>query len=82
MEIVWDERKRLANIEKHALHFADLTLEFFQAALIRKAKLGRLQAIGRLADSEVSVIFATLGAEGLSVSSMRPARLQERRLIG
>ena len=81
MEIVWDERKRLANIEKHGLDFADLTLEFFQGASIRTAKLGRLQAIGRHMDGKISVIFATLGAEGISVISMRPAELRERKLI-
>ncbi|MGV8936128.1 MAG: BrnT family toxin [Allorhizobium sp.] len=81
MEIVWDERKRLANIEKHGLDFAALTLAFFQGALIRPAKLDRLQAIGRHADGKISVIFATLGTEGLSIISMRPAKAHERRLI-
>jgi len=81
MEIVWDERKRLANIEKHGLDFAELTLGFFQTALIRKARFGRLQAIGRHADGKISVIFAVLGSQGLSIISMRPAKANERRLI-
>ena len=34
MMIVWDELKRLANIEKHGLDFADLTMDFFAAAAI------------------------------------------------
>ena len=29
MKIVWDEPKRLANLEKHGLDFADLTEVFF-----------------------------------------------------
>jgi uncharacterized DUF497 family protein len=33
MEIVWDEPKRIANIEKHGLDFADLTFEFFLSSL-------------------------------------------------
>lgn len=81
MEIVWDEPKRLANIDKHGLDFADLTLAFFEGALILPAKRNRFQAIGRLADGTITVIFARLGTEGLSVISMRPAKAKERRLI-
>ncbi len=81
MKIVWDEPKRLANIAKHGMDFADLTIEFFTSAAIRTAKDGRLQAIGRLANGVVSVVFIALGAEGISVISMRPANLKERRLL-
>ncbi|NBB50855.1 hypothetical protein GVN24_21475 [Rhizobium sp. CRIBSB] len=81
MVIVWDEPKRLANIDKHGLDFADLSLEFFERALIRPAKRGRLQAIGRLADGTVTVIFVRLGTEGLSVISMRAANPTERRAL-
>ncbi|MGL4196633.1 MAG: BrnT family toxin [Allorhizobium sp.] len=81
MIIVWDEPKRLANIDKHGLDFADLSLEFFERALIRPAKRGRLQAIGRLADGTVAVIFMRLGTEGLSVISMRAANFDERRAL-
>lgn len=81
MVIVWDEPKRLANIDKHGLDFADLSLEFFQRALIRPAKRGRLQAVGRLADGTVAVIFVRLGTQGLSIVSMRPANAAERRAL-
>ncbi|MDQ0422587.1 uncharacterized DUF497 family protein [Peteryoungia aggregata LMG 23059] len=81
MVIVWDEPKRLANIDKHGLDFADLSLEFFERALIRPAKRGRLQAIGRLADGTVAVIFVRLGTEGLSVISIRAANPAERRAL-
>lgn len=81
MVIVWDEPKRLANIDKHGLDFSDLSLEFFQRAFIRPAKRGRLQAIGHLADGTVAVIFVRLGTEGLSVISMRAASPTERRAL-
>ena len=79
MIIVWDEPKRLANIDKHGLDFADLSLDFFDHAVIRPAKRSRLQAIGRLADGTVAVIFVRLGTEGLSIISMRPANIAERK---
>ncbi len=46
MIIVWDEPKRLANIDKHGLDFADLSLEFFERALIRPAKRGSCRPSG------------------------------------
>lgn len=64
MKIIWDEPKRIANIEKHGLDFADLSLEFFLASLVVPAKNGRSKAIGRLQDGTVVVIFVTLGTEG------------------
>jgi uncharacterized protein len=81
MRIVWDERKRIANIEKHDLDFSDLSEEFFLSAVTVPAKLGRRKAIGRLQNGVIAAIFITLGSEGLSVISMRPARHDERRLI-
>lgn len=81
MIIVWDEPKRLANIEKHGLDFADLSLDFFDHAVIRPAKRGRLQAIGRLKDGVAAVIFMHLGTQGLSVISMRTAHARERTLL-
>ncbi|TIM69201.1 MAG: hypothetical protein E5Y52_06495, partial [Mesorhizobium sp.] len=44
MQIVWDEPKRLANIDKHGLDFAALDEEFFLASAIRAAKSGRFMA--------------------------------------
>ncbi|KAB2761731.1 hypothetical protein F9L00_12690 [Brucella anthropi] len=81
MKIVWDEPKREANLVKHGMDFASLTIEFFEASTIIPAKRGRLQAIGRLADGTIVVIFVTLGTEALSVISMRSARKDERSLI-
>lgn len=81
MKIVWDEPKRLANVAKHRLDFNMLSVEFFEEATVLPAKNGRFQAIGRLLDGAVVVIFANLGSEALSIISMRPARRNERSRI-
>ncbi|WP_299941239.1 BrnT family toxin [uncultured Nitratireductor sp.] len=81
MKITWDEPKRLANIDKHGLDFASLSLEFFLGAVVVPAKQGRSKAIGKLEDGTIVVIFVNLGSEALSVISMRPARKDERSLI-
>lgn len=78
MRIVWDEPKRLANLDKHGFDFADLTMTFFADAVVRPTRAGRLQAIGRHAGVPVSVIFRPLGREALSVISMRDASRKER----
>ena len=80
MQIVWDELKRLANIEKHGLDFADLYSEFFVHAVTMPVNRGRSKAVGRLADGTIVVIFLALGTEALSVISIRPARKDERKL--
>ena len=80
MQIVWDEPKRLANIAKHGIDFADIPAAFFLAALVVPAKNGRWQAIGRH-NGTIVVIFATLGTEGVSLISVRRAKRKERNLI-
>ena len=81
MIIVWDEPKRLTNLAKHGLDFADLDETFFLSSLVVPAKANRHMAIGRLADGTIAVVFAVLGAESLSVISMRPASRKERELL-
>lgn len=82
MKIVWDEPKRLLNLAKRDLDFADLTIEFFEAALIVPAKLDRLMAIGEFNGEIIAaVVFKPLGSEALSIISMRPASRKERSLI-
>lgn len=81
MFIVWDEPKRLANIDKHGMDFAALDYDFFLSALSIPAKKGRFKAVGRLHDGTAVVIYSLLGLEALSVISMRPARKDERRLL-
>ena len=79
MRIGWDEHKRRLNIDKHGLDFADLTLDFFERALIETAKGGRYRAIAALDDGTVvTVIFRPLGTEAMSVISMRYANKAER----
>ncbi|THV22987.1 BrnT family toxin [Peteryoungia ipomoeae] len=82
MMIVWDEPKRLLNIAKHGLDFAELDERFFADASIRPAKSGRTIAIGELNDRiVVAVIYMPLGREAVSIIYMRPASRHERSLI-
>lgn len=78
MQIVWDEPKRQANIAKHGLDFADLTVSFFLAAQVVETRDRRFMAVGRFADGTIAVVFAALGSQGLSIISMRPAGKKER----
>jgi uncharacterized DUF497 family protein len=79
--ILWDEPKRQTNLAKHGLDFADLDERFFLASMVVPAKGGRHMAIGRLMDETIAVVFATLGAEGISIISMRHASQKERNLL-
>ena len=81
MIIVWDEPKRLANLAKHGLDFADLDEAFFERSMVIPSKDRRLIAIGRNVAGVIVVVFVTLGREGISVISMRRASRRERRLI-
>ena len=80
MRIIWDEPKRRANLLKHNMDFADLTPAYFETAVIRPARDGRLFAFGRFADGTIAVVFGVLGHEAISVISMRPASGTERKL--
>jgi len=73
-------RESLSNIAKHGFDFAALHEAFFDRSVFYPAKLGRFRAIGSLGDRMVTVIFSPLGAEAISVVSMRPASVTERRL--
>lgn len=80
MIIVWDEPKRQANLVKHGIDFADVGEGFFLSALVIPAKDGRFAAIGEM-KGKITVIFAVLGTEGVSIISARPASITERRLL-
>jgi uncharacterized DUF497 family protein len=82
MKIVWDEPKRLANLEKHGLDFADLNETFFDNAVVIAShnKSKRWIAVGVNIRGVVVVVFARLGREGVSIISMRPASRNERKL--
>jgi len=80
--ITWDNAKRLANLDKHGLDFADLELEFFLDSLVVPVREGRFKAIGPLRRRGVIVVvFTPLGSEAVSVISMRPASRKERSLL-
>jgi uncharacterized protein len=79
MKIVWDESKRLTNLAKHGLDFADLDPDFFSGAAFGSADKGRFVAVGERAGIAVTVVFRPLGAEAISVISMRPASRKERK---
>jgi uncharacterized protein len=80
--ITWDNAKRLANLDKHGLDFADLELEFFLDSLVVPVREGRFKAIGPLrGTSVIVVVFAPLGTEAVSVVSMRRASRNERSLL-
>lgn len=81
MKIIWDERKRWVNFEKHGFDFADLHLDFFLTATTMPAREERSKAVGRLNDGTIVVIYMTLGSEALSIISMRRARVDERRML-
>ena len=81
MKIVWDEPKRLANLDKHGLDFVDLNETFFDNALVIPShKSKRWIAIGVSIRGVIVVVFARLGREGVSIISMRPASRDERKL--
>lgn len=77
--ITWDEPKRLANLEKHGLDFTDAEAFDWSAALVRRARNGRFQALGAIGNVIVLMIFKPLGTEAISVISLRPASAKERR---
>jgi uncharacterized DUF497 family protein len=46
MKIIWDEPKRIANLDKHGMDFADLNEKFFDTALVLNTYGKRYRAIG------------------------------------
>ena len=80
MKIIWDKPKRIANLDKHGMDFADLNERFFDTALVLNAYGKRYRAIGMNIRGVISVIFAVYGVEAVSIVSMRPASKREREL--
>ncbi len=83
MKIVWDEPKRLANLDKHGLDFSEFEEGFsWEACLVfptRPSQTGRVrhQMIGELNGELVVVaVVSPLGSEALSLVSLRPASSQ------
>lgn len=80
--ITWDEPKRLSNLAKHGLDFADLDIEFFAESMVTPSRDGRYVAIGEFrGEIIIAVVFRPLGSEALSVISMRPASRKERSVL-
>jgi uncharacterized DUF497 family protein len=87
VKIIWDESKRLSNLAKHGLDFADIEKGFdFDGAIVLPAKpsrtsLARFRLIGDLRGALlVAVVGSRLGREALSIVSLRPASRKERKL--
>ena len=57
MKIVWDEPKRLANLDRHGLDFADLNEAFFDSALVLPSHHKRWPGIGKNVRSVIVVVF-------------------------
>ena len=80
--LLWDETKRDSNRTKHGLDFADLTPEFFESASVFPSRDGRYVAVGEFrGETVIAVVFLPMGAEALSIISMRLASRKERRLL-
>jgi uncharacterized protein len=74
--------KRLANLDKHGLDFADLNETFFDNAVVLPShnNAKRWVAVGVNIRGVIVVVSARLGREGVSIISMRPASRNERKL--
>jgi uncharacterized protein len=79
MRIVWDEPKRLANLDKHGFDLAEVTEEFLNEAKLFPAKLGRIAAVGMHRERLMTAVVETLGTEAIAVISFRHASTKERR---
>lgn len=79
--ILFDKPKRLANLAKHGLDFLDLTMAFFENAVVFPGRFGRQRAIGMFRGRAITVVFRWYGREAVSVISMRPASKVERSVL-
>ena len=61
MQILWDEPKRIQNLEKHGLDFADLKLDFLLSGAVVPAKAERFKVIGRWGSTAITVVFKPTG---------------------
>lgn len=78
MRIEWDEPKRRANVAKHGYDFTDVPAGFFDTALVLASRSGRAVAVGWFEGHHVTVVFAPLGSEAVSIISMRRDSRRER----
>ena len=78
MKIVWDEPKASIEPRQARSRLADLDADFFSEAALGSVANGRFVAVGESAGIAITVVFRPLGAEAISVISMRPASRKER----
>ena len=85
MIIVWDEPKRVQNLETHGLDSGDARDPFdFASAQTTASHHGgddrlRFKSIGVLDNTLVVLVFSPLGTEAISLISLRPASRKERK---
>lgn len=78
MRFEWDESKRVANLHKHGLDFADVIFFDWESALVTPTYSNRFKAIGYFEDGTAVIIYGLLGSEAVSIISFRPASARER----
>ena len=81
MKLIWDETKRLANLDKHGFDFEDVVFFDWQNAVLVSSHSNRIKAIGHYRNGAAVVIYATLGTEAISIVSFRIASPKERKLL-
>ena len=81
MELIWDETKRLANLDKHGFDFEEVVFFDWQNAVFVRAHSNRIKAVGRYRNGSAVLICATLGTEAISIVSFRIASPKERKLL-
>ena len=67
MRITWDESKRVADLERHGFDFAAIEPEFSSAPPILPARKSRRKAVRWRTGRLMTVIFAFLGQEAISI---------------
>jgi uncharacterized DUF497 family protein len=81
VEFEWDERKRIATIEKHGLDFRDVMLVFEGKHIVMETDYSgerRQIVIGLIGPKFVAVVF-TLRSGAVRIITARGARANERR---
>jgi uncharacterized DUF497 family protein len=81
VEFEWDERKRIATIEKHGLDFRDVMLVFEGKHIVMETDYPgerRQIVIGLIGPKFVAVVF-TIRSGAVRIITARGARTHERR---
>src|SRR3954468_702877 len=83
-EFEWDENKRVSNVEKHGLDFADcldvfLDPDAFVYLSVRSEAEKRYVIIGRIGERSVSVVFTRRGSLIRLISARSSGRNERRR---